>query len=269
MLQSEVFPYYRKCISEMEDIYNYLISIAEKDSLNDLLQMRGYVPDSSQHKYLSKNNILAVNLEDSDLLGKNRVDLGLVTSNDNFLLNNRYLIPVNDTAGNLVAMIGYYADFKKYITTPSPFFSKDVLFFNFADAYKLSWSEYNGYVVLVEGIFDCLSLKSIGLPAIATMGSSVSKVKGELLKSFKKVLAIPDDDATGRKALNRYSKFGWQVPSNTTFLKFKGGYFSFDGVLLKCKDMDNFVSWYEENDVREILLSYADSKEDIEELSLE
>ena len=32
--------------------------------------------------------------------------------------------------------------------------------------------------------------------------------------------------------------------------------------------MDNFVSWYEANDVREILLSFRDSKEEIETLDL-
>ena len=85
---------------------------------------------------------------------------------------------------------------------------------------------------------------------------------------FNKVIAIPDDDTVGRRALNRYSKYGWKVPSNTTFLKFSGGVFECNGELLHCKDMDNFVSWYEADDVRDCLLQVSGSREDIEELVL-
>ena len=58
------------------------------------------------------------------------------------------------------------------------------------------------------------------------------------------------------------------MPYNTTFLKFDGGYVDFGGTKLHCKDMDNFVSWYDVDDVREILLGYYDSHEEIEELKL-
>lgn len=267
MLKSEVIPYYRKCCSELEEVYKYLQSLYPDDFVDELCRVRGYV-DVDQRNLIKEMNLGYCEIVDSEELGEMRSELGLVSEKDNFLLQNRFIIPVEDIAGNISALIGYYPDFKKYITTPSPFFSKECQFFNFKQAYDLSWREYNGFVILVEGIFDCLSLRSIGLPAIATMGSSVSRIKGELLKLFKKVLAIPDDDATGRKALNRYSRYGWKVPSNTTFLKFDGGYVDFGGTKLHCKDMDNFVSWFDAEDVREVLLYYYDSKEEIEVLRL-
>ena len=142
------------------------------------------------------------------------------------------------------------------------------MFFNFKQAYELSWQKYDGFVIVVEGIFDCLSLRALGLPCMATMGATVSKIKGEQLKLFKNVLGIPDDDATGRKSLNRYSRTGWKVPSNTVMLKFTGGLVDFGNTHLHCKDMDNFATWFEADDVREILLSYRGSKEEIEELQL-
>jgi DNA primase len=209
------------------------------------------------------------NIPNAEDLGTMRKELGLVSDSDNFLLNDRYIIPVEDIEGGIVALIGYFPDYKKYITTPAPFFSKEFMFFNFKQAYELSWAKYDGFVIVVEGIFDCLSLRAIGLPAMATMGSSVSKAKGELLKLFKKVLAIPDDDKTGHNAINRYSPRGWQVPQNTTMLRFHGGEFALaNGETVHCKDMDNFVSWYNMDDVREILLSFASSKEEIEDLYL-
>lgn len=267
MLQREIVPYYNKCCKELQEKYEFMQTLFNDTYVDELCNMRGYV-DEDQKNLIKEMRLGYCEIEDSELLGDMRSELGLVSRKDNFLLPNRFIIPMYDVAGNLSALIGYYSDFKKYITTPSPFFSKECQFFNFKQAYELSWKEYNGFVILVEGIFDCLSLRSIGLPAIATMGSSVSKTKGELLKLFKKVLAIPDDDDTGRKALNRYSRFGWKVPDNTTFLKFDGGYLNFGGNLLHCKDMDNFVSWYEADDVRDTLLSFYDSKEDIEELKL-
>lgn len=268
MLQNQVFPYYKSCINDLDKLYEVISDSFKPDDFDDLCRIRGYVGEEQQNLVKSMQlgccNIELDSLEDIKLIE----DFGIISKKGNIILNERYIIPVYDISGNLSSLIGYYPDVRKYITLPTPYFSKECMFFNFKQAYELSWRNYNGYVILVEGIFDCLSLRSIGLPCIATMGASVSAIKCELLKLFKKVLAIPDDDETGRAALNRYSKKGWKVPYNTTFLKFYGGTCSFDGNLLHCKDMDNFVSWYEAEDVREILLSYYSSKEDIEELRL-
>ena len=268
MLKSEIFKYYRRTTEEFESIYAYLRANFKTDYVSELMALRSYF-DEPQRELIKEMELGCCTIADSEDLGLMRKELGLVSENDTFLLNDRYIIPVEDIEGGLVALIGYYPDYKKYITTPSPFFSKECMFFNFRQAYELSWKEYNGFVIVVEGIFDCLSLRAIGLPAMATMGSSVSKTKGELLKLFRKVLGIPDDDKTGHKALNRYDARGWQVPSNTTMLKFHGGEFDLpNGEKVHCKDMDNFVSWYNADDVRECLLSYYDSNEDIEELYL-
>lgn len=248
--------------------YNKLKQHFEDNYVEELCRLRGYVPTGEQADLIAQMQIGCCEISDTEDLGDMRIEIGLSSAKDNFMLNGRYIVPVEDVSGNLVALIGYYPDYKKYITTPSPFFSKDCMFFNFNQAYKLAWEKYDGFVILVEGIFDCLSIRSVGLPCIATMGSTVSKTKGELLRFFKKVLAVPDDDLVGRAALNRYSRRGWQVPSNTTFLKFHGGYLNIGGVDLHCKDLDNFVSWYEPDDVREILLSFKDSTEDIEEFYL-
>lgn len=266
--QREVFPYFKKCVSYLEEQYEYIQSLYDNDCIDELFKIRGYVGDE-QMSLLRGMNIGCCEIDDVSLLGDFAKEFGIVSDKDYFILNRRYNIPIYDISGNLVSIVGYYNDRRKYVTIPSPFFSKECMFFNFRQAYDLSWGSYNGFVVLVEGIFDCLSLRSVGLPCIATMGSNVSSIKGELLKLFRKVLAIPDDDTTGRRALNRYDKkYGWKVPCNTTFMKFDGGYHDFDGVMLHCKDMDDFVSWFDAEDVRETLLSYYDCKEDIVELKL-
>lgn len=239
------------------------------DSAEKLCALRGYpIGDSPQYDLLKDLNIGLFEVSDNDLFKEYDTALGLYSQKGNLLLNGRYIIPVENIAGDLVSLIGYFPDTRKYITLATPFFSKEVMFFNFRQAYELSWSEFGGFVILVEGIFDCLSLRALGLPCIATMGATVSQIKGELLKFFSKVIGIPDDDNVGRLSLDRYSKKGWKVPFNTTMVKFLGGSVEMGGQLIHCKDMDNFATWFEPADVKDILLSFRGSSEEIEELRI-
>lgn len=267
MLQREVIPYYKKCVIEFNRVYDYLRTQFREGYVEELCKLRGYV-DEKQKQEIERRELGSCIVLPSDL-GEMRKELGLVSKGENFLLENRYIIPVKDISNNIVALIGYYPDTKKYITTPSPFFSKEGMFFNFREAYDLAWSKYNGRVILVEGIFDCISVSAIGLPCIATMGASVGSVKRELLKLFSKVIGIPDNDSTGRKSLNRYDKKnGWQVPSSATMIKLSGECDFGDGVVHKVKDCDNLVSWYDTEDVKDMLMYFFDSRNEIEELHI-
>ena len=269
MLQREVFPKYRQYVEELNKIYQLMKQNFAENSAESLCIDRGYpIGESCQYDLFKEMNIGYFEVDDTEVFKQFSEELGLFSQKGHLLLNGRYIIPVYSVNGDLVSLIGYYPDFKKYITLATPFFSKECMFFNFKQAYELSWSEYDGFVILVEGIFDCLSLRAAGLPCIATMGASVSAIKGELLKVFSKVLGIPDDDTTGRKALNRYSSGGWKVPSNTIMLKFHGGFVDLGNQHLHCKDMDNFVTWYDLEDVRETLLDFRNSREELEELLL-
>jgi DNA primase len=264
--QNQVFPEYRKEVSYLTEKYEYFKSIMVDGYVDELMKIRGYVSDSQRNliRTMQLGYCTVSPLDYEEVFGLDYAkELGIITAQNNFLLDNRYIIPVEDIGGNLVSMIGYFNDTRKYITLPTNFFAKDCILFNFKQAYELSWKEYGGFVIIVEGIFDCLSLRAIGLPAVATMGATVGTVKCELLKYFKKVLAIPDDDKTGHKAFST-----WKLPSTSTILKFNGGVVDIGGSKLKCKDMDNFVSWYDEDDVRELLLSFRDSKNAFEEVVL-
>lgn len=266
MRKAEVFPYYRSCADNFESIYRFLQTQYNDTYADELCTMRGYVSEE-QYNLIKEMKLGYCNIY-GDTLGSSAKELGCLNRLNDFILNDRFIVPIYDVGGRLVALVGYYADQKRYITTPSPFFSKEHMFFNFRQAYELSWSKFNGFVIVVEGIFDCLSVRSLGLPCIGCMGASLSKEKGELLKLFRKVVGIPDDDETGRKALNRYDRYGWHVPSNTTMVKLVGGTITINDEELHVKDLDNLVSWYDAKDVREILLSLQDCNDEIEELIL-
>lgn len=266
MRKSEVLGYSREYVKWFEEAYSVIKEKFNSNYVDDICNMRGYVGKEQRNK-IESMQIGKCSILDTRILGEHRSELGLVTNTDSFLLEERYIIPVRDIAGNITALVGWFPDNKKYITTPSMFFSKDILLFNIDEAYRRSWNEYNGVVFLVEGMFDCISLSAIGLPVVATMGSTVSSAKAEQLKLFRKVIGIPDNDKVGRKALNRYdSRHGWKVPSTATMLRIKGGIVNINGTEFKVKDMDNFVSLFDADSVRETLLNFADCNDEIADL---
>jgi len=276
MLQREVFPEYRKMCEFNNKFYAELKGLFNLDmDIQELCEIRGYLPDGEQALLLDELSIGSCEVLDRELLSDEARKYGYLNTSGYFLLDNRYIIPVRDINGDIVTLIGYFPDIRKYITVPTPFFSKDTMFFNIDDAYIRSWEDYDGVVVLVEGIFDCLSLRSIGLPAIATMGSDVSFTKKEILKIFKKVLYIPDNDSVGRRALNRYDKqYGWKVPNNAVGIRLSGSVdFNDEGEydeskILRVKDTDNLVSWFDMDSVRESILQFANSREEIVSLEI-
>lgn len=276
MLKHEVFSEYRKMCEFNESFYKELKSRFNPESdIQEICRLRGYLPDSDQSTLLEELNIGSCTLLDKDLCNETANKYGYLNTSGFFLLDDRFIIPVRDICGNLVTLIGYYPDRKKYITVPTPFFSKELMFFNIDDAFIRSWEDYNGVVILVEGIFDCLSLRAIGLPAIATMGSDVSYAKREVLRNFNRVIYIPDNDSVGRRALNRYDKmYGWKVPANAVGVRLMGEVdFNEEGMsdedkILKVKDTDNLVSWFDADSVRDSILQFANTKEEIVTLEL-
>ena len=167
-------------------------------------------------------------------------DLGLSTPGGTFLLTGRYILPVKDMLGNIIAMIGWYnQEDKKYVTTPSRLFSKECLFYGM--------EQFDGGMgkkfIVVEGIFDSISVRSLGLRCVAMMGITPSRYKSELFNLMGKVLAIPDADKEGRKVVREDS---WNLPA-------RGKYLTWSGVK-GIKDIDDLVKSYEAEDIRGLLV---------------
>jgi DNA primase len=65
------------------------------------------------------------------------------------------------------------------------------IFFNWDEAIK-----HPSYVIVVEGIFDCLAVQRFGYNAVALLGSHLSITKEVLLlKNFKKIIIVLDNDS--------------------------------------------------------------------------
>lgn len=171
---------------------------------------------------------------------------GLVSEQGDYILSGRYVVPIRDIAGNVIALVGWHpkGGSRKYVTTPTFGFSRDASFFNL-DCYQYAWEKWNGTVYVVEGIFDTISLRSLGFPALGNQGLEMSSIKTQILSRFGKVVAIPDNDRSG-KSVNpltnefsgKSSKFVWTIENESVFVTLPTG----------VKDVDDFIKEFDAYD---------------------
>lgn len=253
---------------KIEFVYSKIKETLNPESLPYLLDTRAYF-HKEQENLLNEMEIYRCEREPNltEIEKEILKEMGCYSENGYFILEGRFIIPVYSASGRLLTLIGWLNDTRKYVTLPTPFFSKKVDWFNLDNALELSFSAYDGVVFVTEGIFDTLSLRAIGLPAIATMGADVSNSKGELLKIFNKVVAIPDNDKTGKRAIrDRYK--AWTIPYSGTFLELRGKVKFDEQHEYPVKDVDNLVSWFDVQGVRGMLLEIAKSTDKYEILDL-
>lgn len=245
---------YTNYCSRFKKVYNYLLSksIPKQKVALDICKLRGYDPERMLG-VLTKAGFLFI--EDNDVyknLENAGSDLGLF-KDGSFLLKERYIFPVYDMMGNVVALIGWFPDDKKYITTPSKLFSKSCLFYGLEQMGKTGiGKEY----FLVEGIFDSLSVRSLGFNCVAQMGINSSRYKQVLYGLFKQLIAIPDNDSQGREVVY---KDKWLLPQNGKYVKWKN---------TPLKDIDDIVHTYSEEDMVELLNEIRNEKSRIVEIEL-
>lgn len=203
--------------------------------------------------FLSELQMICKDIKLEDL-----VKVGLVDNKGNYFLSGRYAIPIRDISGKVSAVVGWLPQGNnntKYLTTPTLGFSKAGQFFNM-ECFEMSFDgvypkyrdeetgevlESKGLVYLVEGIFDALSLRALGLPALSNMGLELSMVKTEILTRFSKVIAIPDNDSAGRatnpylyKISGKKQTMNWSFKNNSVIVQLPKG----------VKDVDEFICKY-------------------------
>ena len=260
---------YKEYCKKFNAVWKY-ISSCSKDLdtiVGEVCEKRLYFDEEDRWKsILSEVGVAFVSNDICDysrFSGDEFKDLALFSEDGYFLLNERYIIPVRDMLGNIIALIGWYPDSKKYITTPSRFLSKDCLFFGLE---QLSKTGLGKDYFIVEGIFDSLHLRAMGYNAVACMGISVSRVKELLCGLFRKVVAVPDNDSQGRRVVKNDL---WKLPRNGSYLRWVGSLDMGDTEeSITIKDIDRFCSLFEEDDIKEVFNSCFNSKERIIKLNI-
>lgn len=253
---------YKEYCQNFNKVWNYLTRCSKDvpTIVDEICKLRLYFDANEKWEKLFKEVGVAYVSKDTcdyDKLNQPMFkDLGLFSEDGHFLMNERYIIPIRDMLGNIVALVGWYPDRKKYITTPSKFFSKSCLFFGLE---QLSKTGLGRDYFLVEGIFDALSLRALGFNAVAHMGISDSSVKKVLYGLFRRIGAIPDNDTQGRRVLKNDA---WNIPSNGFYLRWVGSLdCSDDGSeKIDIKDIDSLCSLFEDSSVISILKACMENK---------
>lgn len=238
---------------ELTTFYEKIQSVySTEEVIRELMYHRGYT-DEEMYKTLKEVGVTKVDyISDLTLVVKEvkesqLKEWGLLTSKGEYLLGGRYVIPIRDMEGYISALVGWdeLGGARKYVTSPTKGFSKDLMFFNMEHYAELKEDEP---VYVVEGIFDTLALRSQNLKALGNMGLGMSVVKQEILKRWGKVVAILDNDRAG-SSVNPYkslknTKGKWNIKNEVVFVDLPNG----------IKDVDDLIKYY---DCREDLLSCA------------
>lgn len=122
----------------------------------------------------------------------------LYDSRGDSVMAGRYVFPIFDYKGNVIAFSGRSLDpnLPKYLNTKeTQFFKKRLTLYNHHEAKKY------GTVYIVEGYCDALSLIACGFKnVVASMGTSFTKDHIELLKDKELILSL-DNDKAGKETM--------------------------------------------------------------------
>ena len=132
------------------------------------------------------------------------IDLGLTSTSEKDVFNDRIMIPIHDLYGNPIgfgARIYQTKDSSKYINTKATkIFDKGNILYNYHRAHQNLSKEDS--IIIMEGYFDVIRASTIGVNhCVAPMGTSLTKNHIQILKKITKhVILCFDGDEAGKMA---------------------------------------------------------------------
>lgn len=125
------------------------------------------------------------------------------------------VLPIMDLVGDVVGLVGYDVQNKWktdnegavglpiYKVSSKLTFQRDKYFLTDIEVLKKEFSKRT--ILIVDGVFDSVSLNYRGLPAISLLGSLVSPEVLYFLRWYKGIYVIADNDTAGAQLFNRLS----------------------------------------------------------------
>ena len=253
ILENGINKIYDECFKEQEHFIKTICREVRKRELDILFDMKAfYVPnDEFMTKYFGPG-IVSANFDCYDYLGSCKWKYHLV-------------IPIRDVFDNVVGFSGYnpyvglarkekenkkgsLSDSKVFDnqSDPNPS-SSDTIDITTMSRYKESSSVVmdkskfficplgfkkaleDGYLIVVDGFFDSISLAQEGFNSFSILGSTVSEYVRFCLSLVKVVYVAYDNDSAGVKLYNKLKSIHPNVYSI---------------VQSKCKDIDSFIKEY-------------------------
>jgi DNA primase catalytic core len=213
---------------------NYFENRGLSTELIDKYQL-GYCPNmliTKENKHIS--------LQDLILRMGLTVEEGLVNSYGESVFSGRYIFPIRNSKGDVIAFSGRTLDANapKYVNTcETEFFKKSFALFNYdrAKAYPT--------VYVVEGYMDALSLIESGIPnVVAAMGTAFTESHISALKGKQIVLALDHDGAGMTHIFNIITQFR-DIYFKVMYTPQE--YKDFNEMLMAKQDIKSYLSKYE------------------------
>jgi len=124
--------------------------------------------------------------------------------------NSRVVFSIMDSNGDVVGFSGRTLstnkEISKYLNSPeSPVFLKSKILYNYSEIKRVV--AIKKHVYITEGFMDVIALDRFGIPAVATMGTSLSSDHLKLLRTLKcEIKVLMDGDNAGRLASLKISR---------------------------------------------------------------
>ena len=195
------------CGCDIEQIQKWSLESLQNKDLLDFSGNRKKVNIKLKEKELPKGSEL---LDPTNDLHKKYVDYLLdrkidierykfyVTPNDLLRNKNRVIVPYT-YKGKIVGNTSRFLDARipKYLNDQQPGYVFNV------DSQKHEWQ----VCIVTEGIFDALAIDGV-----AVMHDEISKEQAQMLATLnKRIIVVPDYDATGLKMIDQALELGYQV----------------------------------------------------------
>jgi DNA primase len=136
-------------------------------------------------------------------------ELGCYDFDGNCIWNNNLIVPIFNVAGKIAGLGGFnplnYVQAHEtgdwsilyYQYSSKQIFKKGSYLYCPLDSYEKALTD--GYIVVVDGLFDAISLREAGFNSAALMGSSLTNENVTLLRFVKHVILAADNDDAGLK----------------------------------------------------------------------
>lgn len=132
------------------------------------------------------------------------VKYGVYNDNEICYYYKKLVIPIRGYDNDIKSLCGYTNgndlttdDFIKYQYSPKSIWSKGN--YNFMSEGEFRKAIRDGYVFIVDGIFDKITLSVLGYNAMSFMGSNLTDINVALLNLINKKIVLPDNDLAGNK----------------------------------------------------------------------
>lgn len=155
------------------------------------------VPEIGELDYLLEE----WDLDFEDVFGKDSSYINLV--------NEGFIIPALDSRFNIIFYINYNWErggARKYLNVFPDEFNDLPINMKMFGMHNMEKGIKEGWIVVVEGIFDVIRLESYGIPAVALMSNKVMDYHKRFLSRFNRVIYVSDADEQGQRGKNKVLK---------------------------------------------------------------